>query len=259
MKQIAGVMGTCFSAAILAACGGSGLSPSAPTALTSQIAASESGYESLYSFKGGKNGAFPVASLTAMNGTLYGTTACGGGAKGCKDCGTVFSVTITGKERVLHRFTGYDDACDPQANMIAVHGTLYGTTASGGGGRCIFASHNGCGAIYSISPSGSHYEVLYAFKGHGDGAFPTAGLIYANGTFYGTTSSGGKYGVGTAFAITPSGELHVLHAFGNTHDGRAPDAGLTILNGVIYGTTPLGGMDVSRGQGTVVQSHDIWK
>lgn len=55
-----------------------------------------SGTESiLYRFKGGKDGALPMSSLTDVKGTLYGTTTTGGAA-GCSasgGCGTIFEIT----------------------------------------------------------------------------------------------------------------------------------------------------------------------
>jgi uncharacterized repeat protein (TIGR03803 family) len=35
-----------------------------------------------------------------------------------------------------------------------------------------------------------------------DGVDPQSGLNYLNGTFYGTTYSGGAYGSGTVYSIT---------------------------------------------------------
>ena len=87
----------------------------------------------LYSFDLGdsypiQNGFDPYAGLTNVNGTLYGTTVNGG----TYQCGTVFSVTRTGVEKVLHSF-GYDaDGCTPYAGLVYVKGTLYGTTRDEG-------------------------------------------------------------------------------------------------------------------------------
>ena len=43
----------------------------------------------LYSFTGGRDGAYPVATVTALNGTLYGTTS----ADGAYGEGTVFKIS----------------------------------------------------------------------------------------------------------------------------------------------------------------------
>ena len=54
----------------------------------------------------------------------------GGGAY--NDNGTVFSITLGGKEKVLHSFGNGTDGKQPFAGLIDVNGTLYGTTAGGG-------------------------------------------------------------------------------------------------------------------------------
>jgi len=75
-----------------------------------------------------KDGVFPYAGLTVVNSTLYGTTRNGGTAHG----GTVFVVTTSGSENVLHDFTGKPDGSSPQAALLYADGRLYGTTAGGG-------------------------------------------------------------------------------------------------------------------------------
>ena len=61
----------------------------------------------LHNFGGYLDGSTPVAGLTNLRGTLYGTTLAGGGS-GCggNGCGTVFSITASGIERVIHSFHG---------------------------------------------------------------------------------------------------------------------------------------------------------
>ncbi|HEX3458273.1 MAG TPA: choice-of-anchor tandem repeat GloVer-containing protein, partial [Candidatus Baltobacteraceae bacterium] len=64
-------------------------------------------------------------------------------------CGTVFSVTTTGSEKVLHSFAEGSDGQGPSAPLIDVNGTLYGTTYYGGGNsRC----NLGCGTVFALSP-----------------------------------------------------------------------------------------------------------
>ncbi|MBV9719754.1 MAG: hypothetical protein JOZ77_10565 [Candidatus Eremiobacteraeota bacterium] len=88
----------------------------------------------LHDFGAANDGMLPQAGVIDVNGKLYGTTAAGGGAsKDCRigsGCGTVYSVTMSGVEQVLHGFTGGSDGGYPVANLIHVKGTLYGTTAS---------------------------------------------------------------------------------------------------------------------------------
>lgn len=49
----------------------------------------------LHSFQGGADGGMPMAGLTAVGNTLYGTTSTGGGVSACGQigCGTVFAIT----------------------------------------------------------------------------------------------------------------------------------------------------------------------
>jgi uncharacterized repeat protein (TIGR03803 family) len=153
----------------------------------------------LYSFKGRRDGAHPVAGLINVNGTLYGTTAYGGTCTSTgepRGCGTVFAVTPSGTESVLYRFANEPDGSHPNAGLLNVNGTLFGTTANGG-------SNGGEGTVFSITPSGSE-TVLHSFAGgSGDGANPIAGLINVKGTLYGTTSSGGANDYGTVFSLSP--------------------------------------------------------
>ncbi len=70
-----------------------------------------------------------------------------------------------------------------------------------------------------------------------------ASLIDVEGTLYGTTAGGGKYGGGTVFSITTTGTKHILHNFGTAigTDGSDPEASLIYVNGTLYGTTAAGG------------------
>ncbi len=209
----------------------------------------------LHSFKGGKDGESPRARLIVRNGTLYGTTAQGGEKCGC---GTVFSITPSGHETVLHEFTGPPDGSSPEARLLNVNGTLYGTTVAGGshvgGSYCRYSF--GCGTVFSITPGGKE-KVLYRFRGYPyDGALPAAGLIDVKGTLYGTTGYGGAYGSGTVFSITPGSKEKVLYSFGASYlGGLQPAAGLVEVRGTLYGTTNHGGLTGScytgAGCGTV--------
>lgn len=157
----------------------------------------------VYSFKGYPDGANPWSGISDDNGTLYGTTAYGGSYS---NSGTVFSLTASGEEHVLHSFSGYPDGAVPYGTLIAVGGKLYGTTIFGGDGsqRCTGKGIAGCGVVFGIAASGDE-SILYRFKGDPDGSNPWAGLIYQNGALYGTTASGGRGGEGSIFSIQPTG------------------------------------------------------
>ncbi|HEY6325340.1 MAG TPA: choice-of-anchor tandem repeat GloVer-containing protein [Candidatus Cybelea sp.] len=196
----------------------------------------------LHNFGNGSDGKYPSASLVAVNGALYGTTNAGG-TNSCspsEGCGTVFSITTGGKEKVLHSFGKGTDGSFPYAPLIDISGTLYGTTAYGGE-----YGAGQTGTVFSITRDGAE-KVLHSFaKGH-DGALPEAGLIYVSGKLYGTTWQGGTQNSGTIFSVTRGGSERVLHSFGKGTDGTEAYGGLTDVGGTLYGTTIGGGNGCTR-------------
>lgn len=239
----------CAAVALVAGCGGSdhAIMGAAPSQISAIIrsdtsarynASSPSSYVTLYSFNGGSDGDEPVVQLLNVKGTLYGVTPSGG----AYNYGTVFSISTSGVERILHDFSGPADGDGegPFGSLIDVSGTLYGTTTYGG-----YGNH---GTVYSIKPDGTEH-VLYNFQGGSDGEIPIGRLAHVNGTFYGTTDAGGTYNAGIVYAMTKTGTEHVLYNFaGGKNDGAAPYAGLTDVKGTLYGTTVIGG---PKGWGTI--------
>jgi uncharacterized repeat protein (TIGR03803 family) len=152
----------------------------------------------VYSFgASSSDGAYPRAGLTLLNGALFGTTYQGGS----NNYGTVFELTPSGGETVIHSFTGEPDGANPGAVMIVRRGALYGTTYDGGvPNSCPI--YGGCGTIFKITPAG-HETVLYRFKGAaGDG--PWGGVIAFKDELYGTASLSDKgYGFGDVFRLSP--------------------------------------------------------
>lgn len=154
----------------------------------------------LHSFsRNGKDGFEPEAGVVLdSNGNVYGTTAWGGKV----GVGTVFKITPTGKETILHSFSGDPDGILPQGRLIFdSQGNLFGTT--GGGGD--FDS----GVVFKLAKT--KLTILHSFAANGvDGVTPIAGVTFdANGNLYGTTLDGGpipacgQYGCGTVFKIAP--------------------------------------------------------
>src|SRR5438270_2829652 len=184
----------------------------------------------------------PLIQDTA--GNFYGTTQ-NGGDYNCivffaRGCGTVFKLSPTGQETILHSFTGGADGAQPLAGLAADNaGNLYGTTYVGGTG----CNGGGCGTVYKVSPAGIE-TVLYRFTGGTDGSLPysVVPILDAQGNVYGTTLGGGDRGFGTVFKIDPSGHETVLHSFAHAADGGYPYAGLVRdRQGNLYGTTAAGG------------------
>jgi uncharacterized repeat protein (TIGR03803 family) len=232
--------------AAIAALDGCSHATVAPTALPAvssvgnprQVAGSH-GYETLHIFAGGgEDGAYPNGGLSLQNGTLYGTTA-GGGWRGD---GTVYTTSTTGNVYVICSFeVDYLYGVSPDAPVIMVNGTLYGTTESGGYGN---------GEVYGIDKYGSE-SFRSSFYGS-SGANPYDGLLLVDGILYGTTDDGGTYGDGTVFAVNPSGSGYyptAIYSFGaSSGDGANPMASLNYQNGKFYGTTYSGG---ANNEGTV--------
>ena len=206
----------------------------------------------LYSFAGRTGSSIDGANpgrLIDVDGTLYGTTLYGGD----NGFGTVYRITMSGQEHVLHSFGGAHDGASPVGALIDVKGMLYGTTTIGGSGSCY--SDYGCGTMYTISKAGKEH-VLYNFDRTGDGASPTAGLLDVNGTLYGTTYLGGERGLETIYRISTNGSEKVLYSFAGDMQGRSdgsfPSAGLIDVKGTLYGTTSAGGAySDNGGAGTV--------
>jgi uncharacterized repeat protein (TIGR03803 family) len=152
---------------------------------------------------------------------------------------TVVPVTPPGASMSsLVLFNGTSQGAFPFAGLIEGRdGNLYGT-ASGGGSKLD-------GVIYRTTLAGS-LATLYDFTESPSGANPEASLaLGANGNFYGTTSSGGAYGDGTIFVLTPSPpSVRYLYSFEGGHDGAIP-LGCMVQgsNGKFYGTAEEGGDD----------------
>ena len=114
----------------------------------------------LYSFAGGSDGMDPVTIMEANDGNFYGVTAFGGltagdaawcitvaSKNGVTGCGTLFQLTPSGVETVLHAFIGGSDGSGPVAGLIqATDGHFYGVTETGG--TCSSQAPYGCGTVF---------------------------------------------------------------------------------------------------------------
>jgi uncharacterized repeat protein (TIGR03803 family) len=259
-------LGICAAAALLAGCGGAQPPIGAPGAMPQRrppvTRADSTNYTIVYSFAGSPDGAKPTASLIDVGGKLYGTTSEGGlstSYDNCREqqssCGTVFRVTTSGTEKVLHRFGFQDDGGAPLAGLVDVGGMLYGTTTVGGGyADCgqYTTGFYGCGTVFSITPGGTE-KVLHSFAGRpSDGQSPYASMTDVKGTLYGTTRDGGSshcatYGhfyrvsCGTVFSITTGGTETMVYSFGRGRLAHWPQARLIEEGRKLYGTTVGGG------------------
>lgn len=246
-----------LTAAMLAACEASKLSPPAatgaavPTTLRTGPTLTQSPKEAvLWNFDGGSDGADPLGGIIADGaGNFYGTASAGAG----HDIGTVFKLAESGsafKETTIMTFRGLNGAYPTGPLIIDSSGTLYGTADEAG--------RYGGGTAFRIRTRGRvRSNVIWNFgSSPKDGVFPHAGLtLGASGVLYGAASEGGLFEGGDVFKLTPSGKAYtetILHEFGGDHDGKYPTNTLTLgQGGVIYGTTNGGGNGCARGCGTV--------
>ncbi len=163
----------------------------------------------LYSFGEPPDGTEPASLTRDAQGNLYGVTFNGGTGTSsyCPyiGCGTVFKLDTTGRETVLHSFTGTGgDGANPVGTLVQdEQGNLYGTTTAGGTAYDFCAG--GCGTAFEVDPTGKE-TVLYSFIGT-DGQDPTAGLAPdEQGNLYGTNGCPPQHnegGCGTVFELQP--------------------------------------------------------
>ena len=196
----------------------------------------------IHSFTGGIDGAQPYSGVIAdSQGNLFGTTYQGG----LFGMGVVYKIDRTGKQTVLHSFTGGTDGGLPYAGVILDEvGNLYGTTYAGGIACEPVSTTLLCGVVYKMSPAGEE-SVLYSFSQYnGTGYQPMTGVIRdAAGNLYGT-ANGGAFLEGVVYKVDVNGVETVLRAFtqpqfGNS--GEVPDSSLILdAAGNIYGTTVFG-------------------
>jgi uncharacterized repeat protein (TIGR03803 family) len=202
----------------------------------------------IYSFPATLNdGADPVdrgSLVFDKAGNLYGTTE----AKGEFGYGTVFELTPptsgeTWTEAILYSFGSGADAESPASGLTIAGGLLYGTTYYGG--------KSGAGAVFKVTPprkaGGAWTEtVLYSFTGGSDGGGPSASpAVSSSGVLYGTAGTGGLYGNGVVYELSPPAEGStewtetVLHNFPEgKDDGLSPSAAVILdKQGNLYGTT----------------------
>ena len=208
-----------------------------------------------HTFAGSPDGFDPRAALIVdPTGNLYGTTGAGGSA----GLATVFKMSTSGQEIILHSFLADGGGNDPVGSLIRdAAGNLYGTTFYGG-------TRPGYGVVFKLAPGGRE-TVLYSFKGSTDGAYPAAAVVMdTGGNFFGTTAYGGGegpciisgvFGCGVVFKLDNMGQETVLYNFGNARGGAYPESNLVLDSvGNLYGAAPEGGIDgcrPSRGCGTI--------
>jgi uncharacterized repeat protein (TIGR03803 family) len=163
--------------------------------------------------------------IEGRDGNYYLVTIAGGNPNctnviAANGCGTVFQLIYTAQQgvqwkgNVLYAFSPDNNLVNPSGVLtLGNNGNFYGTAQGATYNQQTFPiCPPNCGAVYEISTAGK-LTVLHTFQGqdYDDGATPTHGVILGtDGSFYGTTAQGGKYGLGFVYKLTPDSELTML-------------------------------------------------
>ncbi|HTI98419.1 MAG TPA: choice-of-anchor tandem repeat GloVer-containing protein [Dongiaceae bacterium] len=195
-----------------------------------------------------------LGGLTLGGDILYGTTAYGVG-----NGGTVFKINTDGTGfETLYAFNtsgqSFPDGILPEAGLLLLGDTLYGTTYNGGLG--------GNGTLFKIGTNGTGYAQLKQFTNNypANGSVPgvlagthPGGALATDGTYiFGTTHQGGTNFYGVIYRIGTDGNgFAVLRSFDGLELGGSPDYGVicdgSTLYGVAGGGTLLPGIGSGRG------------
>jgi uncharacterized repeat protein (TIGR03803 family) len=169
--------------------------------------------------------------------------------------GAVFKLTPPGSgqaswtESEIYSFAS--NSVPFSALSAGTNGVVYGTLPN---------PYGSGGTIAALAPPASGQTawtetVIYTFSTAASGFNAVASLIPGTGgSLYGTTTSGGAYGYGTAFKLSPpaSGKTQwretVLHSFTGTDGGSVVAALVKGSGGLLYGAASIGG---ASGNGTV--------
>jgi uncharacterized repeat protein (TIGR03803 family) len=124
-------------------------------------------YQMLHSFANQPDGANPRVGLRLSGNILYGTTYYGG----TNSLGTIFSVGTSGSAYTnLLSFGSVDSSYGayPQANLLILGDSLYGTTEYGGAVNA--------GMVFGIGMNGVGFSDIYDFRESPDGEHPEGGV-----------------------------------------------------------------------------------
>ena len=169
----------------------------------------------------GTHGSEPIEEVLVedKDGNMWGTTV-GGGAWGY---GTIFKLAPDGTMATVYSF---DAQTFPVGGLVlGVDGNFYGVGAGGG-------------VVYRLTPTGD-YTVLHFFEGE-DGSGPGDLIQAQDGSFYGTTSSGGSKSGGTIFKISPAGTFTKLYDFDPVQSYQQRSL-IQSTDGRFYGIALVGG------------------
>jgi uncharacterized repeat protein (TIGR03803 family) len=186
-------------------------------------------------------------------GNLYGSM--GGGSASLGAVGELSPGSSGWSYNELYSFCPLYGCADgwgePAPPIWDKKGNLWGTTAYGGISQSPCTYNQGCGVVFEMTPNGAGawtYNVVHQFASSAtDGQFPSGGLVMdAAGNFYGNTSQGGAYNLGTVFKLAFSSTLGqwvetILYDFPNCAESCGPVGTLAIdKKGNLFGTADGG-------------------
>ncbi len=186
------------------------------------------GISDLHAFSNGTDGGYPwVPPIMAPDGNLYGVTDVGASP------GQIYRVAPDGSG---FKVIGTAPSNTQAPLILGFDGNLYGTSQYGG-------KYNR-GTIFQVSLPSGKVKIVHQFNPSTEGSVPF-GPVTQNydGTLYGTTSGGGKYGQGIVYSSTLKGKLTVIHNFQGM-EGSNSTAGLILVLSVpdiLYGVCSSGG------------------
>jgi hypothetical protein len=203
----------------------------------------------LYNLPDGGGSNFYTNLILGHGGVIYstsdGTVSTGG---------SVFTLTPpaaagdTWTADPLFGFPAIADGVDPDGLVMGPGGVLYGSTVLGGDTIDANCNPSGCGVVFALTPPASPagawtQAVLHTFSSNPDGAFPSHMTLGPAGVLYGSTYSGGTFGYGTLFSLTPptspkgSWTYSLLYSFTGGSDSANPNSLTLGPDGILYGTT----------------------
>lgn len=147
------------------------------------------------------DGATPVAGLTdGGDGRLYGVANLGG----LEGNGTVYAIDPVSRVfTTLHHFDGTAGARPTGELLLALNGSLVGTTTTGGTNSTGLVTT--FGTIFSIGRDGTGFTSLASFDGS-DGSAPTGRLVQPDATtFLGLATGSGRCGQGVLYQFSLTG------------------------------------------------------
>lgn len=211
---------------------------------------SQENLQIIYNFTQEQGQTYPQSGVTIDRaGNLYGVTAYGGN----NGAGFAYKLTHLGGWLLdpLFNFFGGDTGGQPTGVIVGPNGSIYG--GAGGGILNCGVGTQDCGIVFNLRPKptpcmtalcGWNENVPYRFSGESDGS----GTINVSasdpqGNLYGTTATGGAFGAGTVFELTPScggWTKAILYSFTGGSDGSGPTQVLVGNDGNLYGVASGG-------------------